>query len=303
MQELKELVKTNNLDKKLMTNFNKALKDDDFKEFIDKLGMTYEELCKYTSILEESKEEYCHCKNCKNIMECKNKICGYAYLPKVKDNKITFNYQMCRYNKEMTEKNRYLENVYTFEEPNGIVKADIKEIYKEDNSRLKVIKYILKFIKEYQDGKNPKGLYLHGSFGSGKTYLVSAMLNELAKKNIKSAIIFWPEYLRLLKSSFNNDEYKTNFDLIKTSPILLIDDIGAENVTPWSRDEILCSILQYRMEEHLPTFFTSNLDINSLEHHLSISKDGTEEIKARRIIERIKQLTCDEELISKNLRK
>lgn len=303
MQELKELVKTNNLDKKLMTNFNKALKDDDFKEFIDKLGMTYEELCKYTSILEESKEEYCHCKNCKNIMECKNKICGYAYLPKVKDNKITFNYQMCRYNKEMTEKNRYLENVYTFKEPNEIVKADIKEIYKEDNARLKVIKYILKFIKEYQDGKNPKGLYLHGSFGSGKTYLVSAMLNELAKKNIKSAIIFWPEYLRLLKSSFNNDEYKTNFDLIKTSPILLIDDIGAENVTPWSRDEILCSILQYRMEEHLPTFFTSNLDINSLEHHLSISKDGTEEIKARRIIERIKQLTCDEELISKNLRK
>lgn len=303
MQELKELVKTNNLDKKLMANFNKALKDDEFKEFIDKLGMTYEELCKYTSILNESKEEYFHCKNCKNIMECKNKICGYAYLPKVKDNKITFNYQMCRYNKEMTEKNKYLENVYTFKEPNEIIKADIKDIYKEDEARLKVIKYILKFIKDYQDGKNPKGLYLHGSFGSGKTYLVSAMLNELAKKNIKSAIIFWPEYLRLLKSSFNNDEYKINFDLIKTSPILLIDDIGAENVTSWSRDEILCSILQYRMEEHLPTFFTSNLDINSLEHHLSISKDGTEEIKARRIIERIKQLTIDEELISKNLRK
>ena len=82
----------------------------------------------------------------------------------------------------------------------------------------------------------------------------------------------------------------------------MLDDIGAENVTNWGRDEILGTILQYRMDNHLTTFFTSNLDINELEKHLSITKDNMDMVKARRIIERIKQLTIDMELISKNRR-
>ena len=109
--------------------------------------------------------------------------------------------------------------------------------------------------------------------------------------------------MRQLKNSFNNhDEFKEKFEQIKESPILLIDDIGAENMTSWGRDEVLCPILQYRMEEHLPTFFTSNLNLEQLEQHLSITKDGVSEVKARRIIERIKQLSNQEIMISKNLR-
>ena len=47
----------------------------------------------------------------------------------------------------------------------------------------------------------------------------------------------------------------------------------------------------------------SNLNKEALEQHLASSKDGTEEIKARRILERINQLTDNITLISKNLRK
>ena len=57
------------------------------------------------------------------------------------------------------------------------------------------------------------------------------------------------------------------------------------------------------MENHLPTFFTSNLTIEELEKSLSITSSGVDKIKAKRIIERIKQLTTQEELISKNRRK
>ena len=303
MKELKDMMKKNNIKDKLLINFNKALKDEEFKSFIDVLGLSYEELSKYTSILEESKCEWCNCKNCKSILECKNKVEGYAYLPEVKNNSLSFAYKKCRFKKELDEKNKYLDNVYTFDIPEDIKRADIKEIYKTDKNRYEAIKYIGTFIKEYQKGNNPKGLYLHGNFGCGKTYLVSAMLNELAKKNIKSTIIFWPEYLRMLKATFNeSDTFKNSFERVKTTPILLIDDIGAENVTPWARDEILCSILQYRMEEHLPTFFTSNLTLDELSGHLASSKDGASEVKARRIIERVKQLTTDLEMISKNLR-
>ena len=83
---------------------------------------------------------------------------------------------------------------------------------------------------------------------------------------------------------------------------MLLDDIGAENCSNWSRDEILGPILQYRMESNLPTFFTSNLTIEELEESLSQTSSGVDKVKARRIIERIKQLTIQEKLVSKNRR-
>jgi primosomal protein DnaI len=57
------------------------------------------------------------------------------------------------------------------------------------------------------------------------------------------------------------------------------------------------------MNNHKTTFFTSNLTINELESHLSLSSNGVDKVKARRIIERIKQLTTDLELVSENRRK
>ena len=147
-----------------------------------------------------------------------------------------------------------------------------------------------------------KGLYLHGSFGSGKTFLIAALLNELEiKKNAQIEIVYFPELLRNMKEDFSLVEDKLKY--LQNVDILLLDDIGAENVTVWGRDEILGTILQYRMNNKLTTFFTSNLNIQELETHLSITKNSEDKVKSRRIIERIKQLTDDLELISENRRK
>lgn len=296
MEQVKLVKKNINL----MNEFNKLLKDEEFKDYIDKLKIPYEELAKYTSILETCKEEYYNCKNCKSIFECKNKIEGHLYLP-VNNNGIRFCYKACKYKKNIDKKTKYLDNIYTFNIPSAIKEANVKDIYMTDKNRHDVIKYLNKFMEDYLSNKNPKGLYLYGNFGCGKTYLISAIFNELAKQNIDSAIVFWPEYLRMLKTLFNdNNEFKTNYNRVKNTKLLLIDDLGAENNTTWSRDEILCPILQYRMENNLPTFITSNLDLDNLEKHLSFN--GTESIKAKRIIERINQLTIYKEMISKNLR-
>ena len=107
--------------------------------------------------------------------------------------------------------------------------------------------------------------------------------------------------MRDLKASFNKD-YEEKFNYIKKTDLLLLDDIGAENVTSFNRDEVLGPILQYRMEEDLPTFFTSNLTLEELENNLSLTSSGVDKVKARRIIERIKQLTIEIKLVSKNRR-
>lgn len=285
----------------LYDEYQKSLKDEKFKKLVEHLNIDSKILMKYTSNLEESALEYDNCVSCKSLLNCKNKICGYAYLPKVNGKMLTFDYKACKKREKLNKERNYQKNVYLYELPEDIKNAKISDIYTKYTERYKVINYLQDFIKNFEKG-NGKGLYLHGNFGCGKSYLVAATFNELAKRGVKSAIIFWPEFLRDLKTSFQTD-FKEKFDKIKKAPLLLIDDIGAENTTSWGRDEILCPILQFRMEEHLPTFFTSNLNLPELELHLSVNKDNVNELKAKRLIERIKQLTVDLEMLSDNLRK
>lgn len=285
----------------LEKNYKQALKDKDFKEFVDMFNLKDEVKQKYTSSLEESYNEYSRCLTCKGLVECKNKITGCAYLPKVDNNKLLFQYKACKYKNREIKQNKFKENITLFEVSKNIKEAKMKDIITKYGERFETIKWIQEFIKNYEDNKNLKGLYLHGSFGAGKSYLISAMLNELAKKGHQSVIIFYPDFLRSLKENFNGDFEKRMYTVIHT-PLLLIDDIGAENLTSWSRDEILASILQYRMDNNLPTFFTSNLNMEELEEHLSISKNKEDVLKAKRIIERIKKLTDSLEMISVNLR-
>ncbi|MFA5603590.1 MAG: primosomal protein DnaI [Bacilli bacterium] len=294
---LKRTLKNN-----LIDSYKESLKDPNFKELTEQLKLDSEKLMKYTSILEDSSIEYGNCKKCKSIHECKNKLIGYAYLPFVVDDRLEFGYRACRYQNKIQKETKHLNNVYLFDIPKELRNASMDYIYKDDETRFPLIAWLGKFIKEYQKDVHQKGLYLHGNFGSGKTYLITALFNELAKKDIKSAVIYWPEYLRDLKSSFQTD-FSEKFEYIKKIPLLLIDDIGAESVTEWGRDEILGSILQYRMQEKIPTFFTSNLNLKMLHTHLSNTKDSVSNLKAKRIIERITQLTETQEIISKNLRK
>lgn len=284
-----------------MKNFQDLKKNDNFSMFISKLGLPDEKLLRYSTLLEECAFNYYTCSKCKGLINCPFKLCGYSYLPRVIDGRLEFDYQPCKYKKKDIKSNSFKENVYSFQVPRDVIDASMDSIYSNDSNRYDAILWVNTFLGNYRKGNITKGLYLHGNFGSGKTYLISALFNELAHDGVKSAIVFWPEFLRELKTSFSFD-FKEKFDYIKTVPLLLIDDIGAENTTAWSRDEIFCPLVQYRMQEHLPTFFTSNLDLKALEEHFSVTKDKVDHIKSRRIIERINQLTDQVSMISKNLR-
>lgn len=284
-----------------LKNFNEAKENKCFSEFVSKLNLPDEKLMKYTTTLEECSENYYICGKCKGLLSCPFKLVGYSYLPRVIDGRLEFDYQPCKYKMKDLKNNSYKENVFSFAVPRDVLDADMNNIYSNDSNRYEAILWINTFLGNYRKGDVSKGLYLYGNFGSGKTYLISALFNELAHDGVKSAVVFWPEFLRDLKSSFSTD-FNEKYDFVKSVPLLLIDDIGAENTTAWGRDEIFCPLVQYRMQEHLPTFFTSNLDLKALEEHFSVTKDKVDHIKARRIIERIIQLTDQVSMVSKNLR-
>ena len=307
MKDIATVIKENyylNNDK-LEKDYNHALETNKtFKKLVNSLRLPDQYLMKYTTKLEETSKELNNCKKCKNLNECKNSYHGYVYYPDILNDNLVFDYIPCKYKKQDDYQNQYKKNIYLFEVPKEIKEASMKNIDLDDPERYDIIKWLKNFLDNYQTGRPTKGLYLTGNFGCGKTYLISACLNELAKKNHKIAIIYYPEFLRSLKESFgDNEEYNNKFNFIKKIELLLIDDIGAETMTEWSRDEVLGTILQYRMQEGLTTFFTSNLTIKDLEEHFSVSHGGVEKVKAKRIIERIKQLTTEMLMVSVNKRK
>ena len=306
MITLKEGLEKQNLkiNNSLKVDFNKELNNPYFSLVLEKIDLEENKLYKYTSRIKDCATEEQNCQNCKGLCFCKNEMKGYKLIPNVLDNKINFEYEACSYMKKNLKETSFLNNIKLYNEPSELKNARIKDIYVDDKSRVEIIKYINDYIKNYNKNRL-KALYLTGSFGSGKTYLISALFNELAKQNVSSVIVYFPEFLRTLKSSFNDIEnsYNERFNYVKNAKLLLIDDIGAENLTTWGRDEILGTILQYRMQENLPTFFTSNLNMKELEEHLSITTSSSDKVKARRIIERIKYLTDEMTLIGINRRK
>lgn len=280
----------------LQRNYENASKDSKFQNLVKKLEITKDEAMKYTSKFESIIEQLEKCHDCKGLFECSSSYEGHAEYPKKIENKLYFTYTPCRFTKEIEDKKNKKKT-----EGKIIENARMKDIDINDKNRVKVIKWLKNFYDKYDVSKNMKGLYLHGNFGCGKTFLISCLLNELhIKKNATIEIVYFPEALRTLKDDFSL--FADKMDNYQKVEILLIDDIGAEKVTDWGRDEVLGTILQSRMNDKLPTFFTSNLDIKELEEHL-MGKSSSDVIKARRIIERIKQLSEDMEMISENKRK
>jgi primosomal protein DnaI len=278
----------------LKARFSKALENKYFNKICKELDLPSEILMKYTSNIMECANEQENCSKCKNIKSCKNLLNG-SYLNASKNNNgLTFSYVKCKY----ATIDKFKENITYFDLPLRIKEASISNIYNDDKSRTEILKEMKKFKDAYLKNEHPKGIYLYGNFGSGKSYLIAALFNDLAKNNIKSVMIHVPELIRLIKDSFD-DYYSEMFDEVLNTPLLLLDDIGAEYLTPWARDEVLEPILQYRMDQELPTFFTSNYSIKEIENHFIINDD---KMKAKRIIERIKQVSKPIELVGKNRR-
>lgn len=283
---------------KLYENYVEAKKDSSFVKLVNRLQLKEEDAMKITSKLQDTLNEISHCNNCKGLQECQNSYRGHVFFPEKKEENIYFSYAPCKHQKAFLKMKKEKENL-----ANTNVNARIRDIDgTSDKKRIPVIKWILKFLEEYDYSKDMKGLYLSGSFGSGKTFLVSALFHELEiNYHVSTLTVYFPEALRTLKDDW--EEYESKMRQYQSVDLLLLDDIGAEKVTEWGRDEVLGTILQYRMDHHLPTFFTSNMNLKELESHLATIGKTIDVVKSRRIIERIKQTSEALELTSENRRK
>lgn len=134
-----------------------------------------------------------------------------------------------------------------------------------------------------------KGMYLHGPYGAGKSYLLSALAKELTKKRVNVIFTFVPDLVRNLKNSMVTDTLETKINMLKRSDVLILDDLGGEYLSVWFRDEILLPVLHYRLNAKLPVLISSNLSPAQLAD--AIASENEDDMKSTRILKRIQDLT------------
>lgn len=153
----------------------------------------------------------------------------------------------------------------------------------------------LELARDYYKGSTKNGL-LAGKFGTGKTHLAMAILNQLNEhKDQRNLFVSADELMRKVKSSFGNSESPFTEDrmisLLSKADVLVMDDMGAEvgsvnrnSQAPDFTIRVINGVLSGRTSK--PTIFTTNLSRGELE----IAYDG-------RIVDRMFKGVSQEDLI------
>lgn len=117
--------------------------------------------------------------------------------------------------------------------------------------------------------RNPDGwLLLLGGYGCGKTHLAAAVAHYVvAHQRMRALLLVVPDLLDYLRAAFAPDQsssYDARFNAIRNVDLLVLDDLGTENATPWASEKLF-QLMNYRYNERRPTIVSSNRNLDDLD--------------------------------------
>ncbi len=124
------------------------------------------------------------------------------------------------------------------------------------------------FLAAQQFAEQPDGwLVLMGTYGTGKTHLAAAIGHYRAALGEDPIFAVVPDLLDHLRATFSPSStisYDNVFSQIRTAQLLILDDLGTQNATPWAREK-LYQVLNYRYETRLPTVITTSSSLDDID--------------------------------------
>ena len=265
----------------------------DVKLVMNEYGFTESFVRMHPARLQRLLDTLRKCEQCQGLHTCTNPQKGVYTDMKLINGRPMDEQKECRYLEKWNEKYAHKKYYVNCTMPKELLDADLYKLNMNDGYTDYDYMQIIKVLLEWVAKEDRKGLYLYGGFGVGKTYLAACLTNYLAKEGYDVTFLNTSEFCNTLRERYSNTEIKIpQVQEIQDVDVLVLDDIGAETVTNWIRDDVLYPLLNYRMTHNLLTLFTSNLNLEQLQEHFSINnKREQNDMNAQRLMERIKVLS------------
>lgn len=128
-------------------------------------------------------------------------------------------------------------------------------------------------------------VYIYGEHRLGKTHALAALCRRLIYDDGIAALHRSVKHLLSQEqASYNSASREVSpFERAAEAPVLLLDDLGAERMTPWVA-ETLFGLIDKRVLGKRPTIYASNHDPETLKRHLTAAM-GTSKAEADHIRE------------------
>ena len=127
----------------------------------------------------------------------------------------------------------------------------------DDGKNPKLSEAMKNYVKNFTEFKKEgKGLLLHGTVGTGKTYLAACIANALIDGGVS---VLMTNFARLTNRIQGMYEGKQEYiDSLNDFSLLIIDDLGAERKSEFMQ-EMVFNIIDARYRAGLPFIITTNL--------------------------------------------
>jgi DNA replication protein DnaC len=125
-----------------------------------------------------------------------------------------------------------------------------------------VVREVRQYIRDLATHlKNGRGIWFAGDVGTGKTTLAMLISKAALEQDRTVAIYSLPRLLSILRGTYNESASYSLVELMDrlcAVDLLHIDDVGAEQTTPWVLEQ-LYSIVNTRYEDGRSLLLTTNL--------------------------------------------
>lgn len=227
-----------------------------------------------------------YCAKCPGLKKCKKDrpllVTNLTYKSGYLDRELS----PCR---ELLKRVEFEKHFITKDFSDYLLDCDISRIDLRDDrkNRRQLCAYYADFISK---GDNT-WLYVHGVPNTGRTYCVSLITVDIAKKK-RGPICFlnFPERIGQIYSLLSKDRegFEKYIDILSNIPVLVLDDFGNEYENDKIRDEIVFPILSTRAKKKLFTIIISEFKIDELVNLFTFSKSGI--VRAKQITNLIKSM-------------
>lgn len=239
--------------------------------------------------LMQMEEENRPCLNCPGYTKCQKKPKGFTTTLEAVEGNYEVTYKKCQ---PYIDVEPLVSSYDYFDVPTEDWYYNSLENIALNTPRRKIATAAINLLQN----PNGKGIYAFGGGGVGKSYILTALVNDLIRvHHLKASIVNVRSFLDDCKQSFdkNTSSYylADRINELQNIPVLLLDDIGSERNSKWSSN-VLYDIIDVRSKKKMLTLYTSRYDLDELrifyreffmDRIADAIKDSCEEIEVKGI--------------------